>query len=197
MKTTASRILIGAATAGAVVALTFGVGATAADAATPTAAPSSSSSSTPSSSSSSATRVALAFPMRTLRAHAVRLETGSVPSALRSDITALKGKKGHDRREAVHAIETKAIGGGYGGAVETIAKEAQTAWASKPAGLEQDRRALKGDSTSERQAGLAAIEVKALKGTYGSAMQHYAQTVKTSIDKHLAATEATSVGAIV
>ncbi|WP_146244058.1 hypothetical protein [Curtobacterium sp. MCBD17_013] len=195
MKTTASRILIGAATAGAVVALTLGVGATAADAATPTASSSSTSSS--SSSSSSTTRVALAFPMRTLRAHAVRLETGSVPSTLRSDVTALKGKKGHDRREAVHAIETKAIGGGYGSAVETIAKEAQTAWASKPAGLEQDRRALKGDSTSERQAGLAAIEAKALKGTYGSAMQHYAQSVKTSIDKHLAATEATSIGAIV
>ena len=199
MKTTATRLLIGAATAGTVVALTFGVGAAAANAATPAASsvPSSASSSSSSSSSATTAHVALAFPMRELGTHAVRLETGSVPSALKTDVAALKGKKGHDRRDAVQAIETKALGGGYGSAVESIAKEAQTAWASKPTALERDRRALKGDSKSARRAGLAAIEAKALNGTYGSAMQHYAQTVKTSIDQQLAARATAAVGAIV
>lgn len=197
MKTTTTRLLVGAATASAVVALSFGVGSAAANAATSTPAASSAASAAPSSAASGAARVVLAFPERTLRPHAVQLETGSVPSALRSDTKALKGKKGHDRREAVQAIETKALDGGYGSAVESIAKEARTAWASKPTGLQRDLRALKGDSRSERGAGLAAIEAKALKGEYGTAMQHYAQTVKSAVDQHLAATEAASVGAIV
>lgn len=184
MNTFTSRAVgigVGVAT---VAAVALGVG-TAATAATPT----------PSASASSAT-ASTGVPFRAISAHAIRAQYGSVPSALATDLKALTGKAGDDRRRAVEAIEQKALAGTYGATVKTAATEARDAWKAAPAAMRHDLRAARKASRDDRGKALAAVAAKALGGTYGSVEQHYARGVEDRIQKQEAATLSGRVGAI-
>ncbi|RKR75009.1 hypothetical protein [Frondihabitans australicus] len=189
-----TRLAVVAGTTCALVAGAGVFGAAAANAATPTPSPSASSSQAGSSTHSS-TR--LVMPFRALRPAGLRRLVGTLPSALKADLTALKGKKGADRRSAVAAIETKALDGGYGSEIKEIATKAEAAWKAAPASLKADLKSLKGDSRAEKIVELKKIDAKALAGGYGSAVEAYAKELQAMAAKQAASSAAPSLGAMV
>lgn len=185
MNTFTSRVVLAGAGAATIAALALGAGA-AANAAT--------SSASPSASSATATT---GVPFRAISATALRAEFGSVPSSLRTDLEALHGKKGSDRKTAVEAIERKALDGGYGDTVKSAATAAQTAWKDAPAAMRKDLRDARHAEGADREKALAAVATKALDGGYGAAEQQYAKQVQGTIQKQDADSLARHVGAIV
>jgi hypothetical protein len=136
------------------------------------------------------------LPFRAIRPEVVRLLTGDVPAALRADVKALKGKTGDDRRTAVRAIEEKALTGGYGAGVTTLAVDAQSAWKSAPASLKTDLKALKGKDGADRKTALTAIERKALAGGYGDAVKKQAESLRDQASKTAASKAASVIGSV-
>lgn len=122
-------------------------------------------------------------PFRAISAHAIRSQFGTLPSALKTDLKALKDKKGDDRKAAIATIEQKALSGGYGDQVKSVASEAKAAWADAPAALKEALRTTRKASDGDRAKDYAAIESKALSGGYGDAVQTYANTVQTNVQK--------------
>ena len=183
------RRVAGAATAtGVAFALVVGGGAIAAQAATPTthsAAALTATSTTPTTTTpatarpSGAAKVKLAAPFRDVRPAALHALIGQIPASLRTDVKALKGLKGAARRTAVAAIETKAVGGTYGTTLKSAAIAAESAWKTAPASLKKDLRSLKGMSKPDRAKELAAIESKAVAGTYGATIETYAKSLRS------------------
>jgi hypothetical protein len=189
MNTITTRLITGAAGVVTIGALALG-GAAAANAATPTPTPSA-------SSSASSARATTGVPFRAISRLAIRAQFGEVPSALVTDITALAGKKGSDRRTAVEAIENMALDGGYGSDVKSAASAAKTAFVSEPASLRQDLRALRGKKGTDRAAALAAIDSSARDGKYGAAIESWAKTVQGNVEKQQAARLPSVVGAVI
>jgi hypothetical protein len=170
------------------------VGVTAANAATPSSTPSASSTASPATPKA---KVTLAVPFRALNPAGLRQLVGKLPTALKTDLKGLKGKKGSDRREAVQAIETKALDGGYGTEIKGIATKAEAAWKSAPAALKTDLKSLQGMDRTQKVAELKKIDAKALVGGYGSSIESYAKDLKAAAAKHAAAAAAPSLGAMV
>ncbi|KQO62725.1 hypothetical protein [Curtobacterium sp. Leaf261] len=182
MHTITSRVLLSTAGAATAAALVFGA-AGIANAAAP--------------SPSASSRTTTGLPFRAVSAHAIRAQLGTVPTAMATDLTALRGKKDSDRRAAADAIETKALDGTYGADVKTIATAAQTAWKTATPTLRKDVKALHGASQSDRSKDLAALETKALSGGYGSAVESYAKRVKANVEKQQAAALGRIVGSAI
>ncbi|WP_157887528.1 hypothetical protein [Frondihabitans sp. PAMC 28766] len=191
---TTARFVTVAATSCALVAGASVVGVTAANAATPTTTPTASSTATPATPKA---KVALDVPFRALNPAGLRQLVGKLPTALKTDLKALKGKKGADRRQAVEAIETKALSGGYGTEIQGIATKAEAAWKSAPTALKTDLKSLKGMDRTQRVAELKKIEAKALAGGYGSSVESYAKGLQAAAAKRAAAAAAPSLGAMV
>ncbi len=126
---------------------------------------------------------ATGLPFRAIRPEAVRLLTGDVPAALKTDVKALKGKTGVARRTAVRSIEEKALTGAYGAAVETLAVDARSSWKSAPDSLKADLKALKGKDAADRKSALTAIERKALAGGYGDTVKKEAESLRDQASK--------------
>jgi hypothetical protein len=146
-----------------------------------------------SASSSAASTKATGLPFRAIRPEAVRLLTGDVPAALTADVKALKGKTGDARRTAVRSIEAKALTGGYGASVKSLAVNARNAWTSAPASLEADLKALRGKDATDRKSALNAIERKALAGDYGDTVKKEAEALRDQASK----TAATKAGPVI
>lgn len=187
MKRITSRLLTGAAGIAVAAGLALG-GGIAANAA----------SSTPSSSPTpSSTTAPTGVPFRAVSAKAIRAQFGTVPATLHSDLKALKGKKGSERHDAERSIESKALAGSYGTDVKDAATAAKSAWKSAPSSLKGDLKAARTASKSDRPKDLAAIESNALAGYYGSAIQEWARTVHSNIEKQQAATLGATAGSII
>lgn len=189
-----TRFVTVAATSCALVAGASIVGVTAADAATPTSTPTASSTAAPETPKA---KVVLDMPFRALNPAGLRQLVGKLPAELKADLKALKGKKGTDRRQALEAIETKALDGGYSAEIKDIATKAEEAWKSVPAELKTDLKSLKGMDRTQRLAELKKIDTKALSGDYGSSVESYAKELQAAAAKHAAAAAAPALGAMI
>jgi len=187
MTTRTTRIALSALGLAVAGATAFG-SVSIADAATPSA------SASPHAATATATT---GVPFRAVSAHAIRAQFGAVPSALRTDLHALTGKKGQDRVAAVEAIERKALAGSYGAEVKGAASAAATAWKDAPASLKQDLATARHAEGAERTKALGSVRTKALAGDYGSAVQTWAKTVEANVRKQQAERLSADVGAIV
>ena len=183
--------------AGTTCALIAGAGVLATTAANAATTPTATSSATSAPSSSAAPKTTLVMPFRAIEPAGLRRLVGPLPSALTSDLKALKGKKGTDRRAAVGAIETKALDGGYGSAIKDVATKAESAWKSTPASLKADLKKLKGETHDQKVASLKAIDAKALSGGYGSSVETYAKELQSMAAKRAAEAAAPALGAMV
>lgn len=171
MNTIAARILVGAAGAATITGLALG-GVATANAATPT------------SSSTSTTKPAgTGVPFQAVSGHSIRAQFGTLPTALKTDLKALHGKKGIDRKTGRASIEAKALSGTYGADVKTAATDAKTMWAAAPASFKTALKSTRHASKTDRAKDYAAIETKALSGSYGTAVQMYANTVQSNVQK--------------
>ncbi|GAA4266654.1 hypothetical protein [Frondihabitans peucedani] len=196
---TTARFVTVVATTCALAAGASLIGVTAADAATPTSTPTASSTTASSTTALDApkAKVTLAVPFRALNPAGLRQLVGKLPTALKTDLKGLKGKKGIDRREAVKAIETKALDGGYGTEIKNVTTTAEAAWKSVPAALKTDLKTLKGMDRTQRMAELKKIDAKALAGGYGSSVESYAKELQAAAAKRAAAAAAPALGAMI
>ncbi len=183
--------------AGTTCALIAGAGVLATTAANAATTPTATSSATAAPSSSAAPNTTLVMPFRAIAPAGLRRLVGPLPSALKSDLKALEGKKGADRRAGVAAIETKALDGGYGSAIKDVATKAEAAWKSAPASLKADLKKLKGETRDQKAAQLKAIDAKALSGGYGSSVETYAKELQSMAAKRSAEAAAPALGAMV
>jgi hypothetical protein len=115
----------------------------------------------------------------------LRSALGETPSALKTDRAAVKAMAhGAARRTAAQAIATKALAGGYGQGVEVRAEWLKANKGQHlrplPAALKADLKTLKGETKTQRAATLEGISGKALAGTYGTTLESFAKTVKSS-----------------
>jgi hypothetical protein len=183
MKTLTVRLLTAAASITTIAALgVAGAGAANAATTTPTTNP---------------THTSTGVPFRAISEHAIRAEFGTVPTALKTDIKALHGKKGSDRKSAVASIETKALNGSYGTDVKTAATDAKAAWSSAPASFKSALKDARHAKKTDKQKDFAALEAKALAGGYGSAMETYAKNVQSNVQKQQAERLGGAVGSII
>jgi hypothetical protein len=194
----AARVVTVAGTAVALIAGGGVLSAVAANASTPgTVTVSAASASAAASAAPSASHVKLAIPARALTPATLRELTGKLPASLKADFKALKGKKGSARQEAVATIETKALDGGYGSSIKSVATKAEAAWKAAPAALKADLKTLKGEDRAARVAELKTIETKALDGHYGTTIETYAKELKAQAAARAAEAAAPVLGSMV
>jgi hypothetical protein len=191
-----ARIATAAATSCALVAGATLFGVAAANAATPTAT--AATAATPTATARpTAPHITLDLPFRALNPAGLRRLVGTLPTALTTDLEALRGEKGSDRRQSVAAIENKALSGTYGSEIKDIATSAEAAWKSAPRSLKTDLKSLKGKSHDERVAALTKIDAKAVSGGYGSGVESYAKSLQSAAAKHAAEAAQPALGRMI
>lgn len=105
----------------------------------------------------------------------------AMPKSLRQDVAKLRKDSPADRKKAVAAIEQKALSGGYGAEVQSIATKVKSDWSSAPDSFKHAVAGLREGTGYERAAQLRMIDRRALAGKYGTAIQQDAQAIESAL----------------
>lgn len=123
----------------------------------------------------------------------LKRDYGRLPSAMRDDVaSAARQSSKTARHDALQNVLKKAQSGGYGSAVESVAKNKKSlaglkaAWDRLPSSLRDDVKGARAASGQTRASDVKAIVSKAESGGYGDRVKDAAGKVKDRLAKCVA-----------